>query len=112
MCCSLGCWAICILWAIGWWLIASVLLLLSWNSVIAAIATVKKVKYWHALLVVLTLAVLCGPFCWGRHACRGMQWDRHSDSKGCCDERGHKAKQCGGCEDWKMPADSSGHPGR
>jgi hypothetical protein len=101
--CSPGCWAICILWAIGWWLIASALLLMSWNSVVAAIASVKRVKYWHVLLIVLTLAVLCAPLCCGRGHCK----DQRS-----CGEGGQRAKQCGGCEDWKMPADSSGHPGK
>jgi len=107
--CSAGCWATCILCAIGWWLIASALLLLSWNAVVAVIANVKKVKYWHALLVVLTLVVLCGPLCCGRQACRGKQWACHKDGKGCSTECGHKAKSCGGCVDWKMSADSLGH---
>jgi hypothetical protein len=109
--CSPGGWAICILWAIGWWLIASWLLLLSWNRVIAAIASVKKVQYWHVLLIVLTLAVISAPLCCGGD--RGEnQWGCHQDGKDCCEKRGHKARQCGGCEDWKTPADSSGHPER
>lgn len=98
----------CILCAIGWWLIASAFLMLSWNSVVAAIANVKKVKYWHVLLVVLTLAVLCAPlFCEGDR-CED-QWGGDRDSDDCSGECGYKAKQCGGCDDWKMPSDSSGH---
>jgi len=110
--CSPGCWAICIFCAIGWWLIASGLLLWSWNSVVAAIANVKKIKYWHALLVVLTLAVLCGPLFCGGHACRGKQWRCNKGGNECSGGCRYKARQCGGCEGWKMPADSSGHPGR
>lgn len=81
--CIPGCWAIYILCAIGWWLIASGLLLCSWNLVVAAIANVKKAKYWHALLVVLTIAVLCGPLFCGAHACGGTQWRCDQNSTGC-----------------------------
>jgi hypothetical protein len=110
--CTPGCWVTCILCAVGWWLIASGLLMLSWNIVVAAIANVKKVKYWHVLLIVLTLAVLCGPLWCGRHAGRGMHSGYQKYGKDCCGECGQKPKQCGGCEDWKMPADSSGHMGK
>jgi len=79
--------------------------------VIAAIANVKKVKYWHVLLIVLTLAVLCAPLCCGGGRCEDQR-GCHQDGNDCCDERGHKGKLCGGCDDWKMPADSSGHPGK
>jgi hypothetical protein len=112
MCCSLGCLTVCILCVIGWWLIASGLLLLSWNKVVAAVANVKKVKYWHVLLVVLTLAVLCCPLCCGRNACRGKQWSHCKDGKSCSGECGNRVKQCGGCDVWKMSADSLGHPCR
>ena len=109
--CSLGCWASCILGAIGWWLIASALLFLSWNRVIAAIANVKKVKYWHVLLVVLSLAVLCAPLCWRGDRCE-VRRGCHKDGNDCCEERGHKTDHCRGCEGWKTPADSLGHPER
>jgi hypothetical protein len=107
--CSPGCWAICIVCAIGWWLIASGLLFLSWNSVVAAIANVKKVKYWHALLVMITVAVMCGPlFCGGR-ACGGDRWRCDQRDQECSGKCGDKAMQCGGCEGRKLPSDSSGH---
>ena len=105
--CSSGCWTICILCAIGWWLIASALLFLSWNRVIAAIANVKQVKYWHVLLIVLTLVVLCAPLCCGGAYC-GDRWCDKADMD-CYGDCDHGARQCGGCEDWKTPADSSGH---
>jgi len=108
MSCSPGCWAICILCAIGWWLIASALLLLSWNLVVAAIANVKKVKYWHVLLMVLTLATLFGPLCLGRRACRGMRCSNNSSME--CRQGG--MQYGGSCSSWKIPPDSSAHPAR
>ena len=105
--CSPWCWVLCILGAIAWWMFASGLLLCAWNSVVASIANVKKAKYWQALVIVLTLVVLFGPLFCGRRACRGMM-----RGKGRTMECGHMGKQCGSCEGWKMPADSSGHSGR
>jgi hypothetical protein len=79
--CSPWCCVIGILVAIAWWLFASGLLLCAWNSVIASIANVKKAKYWQALVIVLTLVVLCGPFVFGRYmrvAGRDrFEWRRH-----------------------------------
>jgi hypothetical protein len=98
---------ICVLAALGWWLIASGLLLLSWNRVVTTFVTVKKVKYWQVLLVVLTLAVLFVPLCHGRQARRGMMCDKARSM-----ECGQMGKQCGSCESWKMPADTSGHLGK
>ena len=105
--CSAWCCVIRILVVIAWWLFASGLLLCAWNSVVARLANVKKAKYWQALVIVLTLVVLFGPLCCGRHA-----WGRHRDGRGCCIQSGQKGKPCGGCSDWKMPSDSSGHLGR
>ncbi|MDO8493790.1 MAG: hypothetical protein Q7S68_00435 [Deltaproteobacteria bacterium] len=43
----------------GWWVVSSILLFLVWNKVVAALTNVKTGKFWQALLVVLTIAVLC-----------------------------------------------------
>jgi hypothetical protein len=51
----------CILWGIGWWLVAAVLVSLCWNVVVSALVTVKQMKLWHALLIVLMVAILFGP---------------------------------------------------
>lgn len=115
-CCggSAGCWVICILCAVAWWLFASGLLLCAWNSVVASIANVKKAKYWHALVVVLTLVVLCGPLCCGGDMCVGA-WcgsncgDREEygrcrgaagrcGGKSCCDSARYR-----GCGSWDTP---------
>jgi hypothetical protein len=50
---------------IVWLLVSSFLLMFVWNTVVTSIAAVKKVPFWHALLVVLLLAVLFGPLCQG-----------------------------------------------
>ena len=58
--CSMIC---CILWGLGWWLVASLLLSFCWNKVVTALVTVKEMKFWHALIIVATLAILCWGMC-------------------------------------------------
>jgi len=53
--CPIVCYGIPILWG----LVASGLLLLSWNKVVVPLSNVKAAKYWQALLIVVTLAVVC-----------------------------------------------------
>jgi hypothetical protein len=106
-CGSPWCWVLCILGAIAWWLFASGLLLCAWNSVVASIANVKRARFWQAMVIVLTLAVLFGPLFCGRHALRC-----HRGDKGCRGENMHGRNQCGSCESWTMPCDSMGHPGK
>lgn len=90
-CSIIGCWGICFLAAIAWWLFASGLLLCAWNSVVAKIANVKKAKYWQALVIVLALVVLCGPFVCGKHMCLKA---RHRDE--CCKSNCSEMKRgCG-----------------
>ena len=56
----------------------------TWNRVISALFTVKSLKFWHSLLVVLTLVVLFGPMCCGQ----GFRCDDDSycDPAGDCKE--------------------------
>jgi hypothetical protein len=44
-----------------WLLITSGLLTLTWNRVMNVITKVKAVKYWQALLFLLTVSALCLP---------------------------------------------------
>ena len=60
---------------VGWLLVGSTLLWLTWNKVIAAHAKVKAAKFWQALLLLTTVLVLCGP----------KYLARHHDKGGCCD---------------------------
>jgi hypothetical protein len=87
---------ICILLGIAWLLISSGLLLVVWNSVVASLATVKKAKYWHALVVVLTLVVLLCPLLCGEGPCGGRE---RGDDKACFEEGrpgGDGSGNCGG----------------
>jgi hypothetical protein len=96
--CSAGCWMMCILGGILWLLVSSGLLMFVWNTVVAGIAAVKKIPFWHALLVVLFLVILFGPLCHGGPRGGMMRCD---DDKACMEE----AKSgCGGdmqCKDMK-----------
>lgn len=66
------CWTHCLALAAGWWLVASVLLWLTWNHVITAFTKLKPAKIWQALLFVATMAVLCGPMRKGHHCMSSM----------------------------------------
>ena len=83
ICCSPWCWVIRVLVVIAWWLLASGLLLCAWNSVITKFANIRRAKYWHALVIVLTILVLFVPFACRRHV--GMNaWHRCGCGKPCC----------------------------
>ena len=60
MCHSQFCW-MSILYFFIWWFVASGLIFATWNHVVAMQMKVKKVKYWHALLVVASIAIFTIP---------------------------------------------------
>lgn len=64
-------WGYFIVCSVTWWVVASLLLFLTWNKVVAVIANIKTVKFWHAMLVVATLAVFCAPRYYGKKHFRG-----------------------------------------
>ncbi len=51
----------CIALAIVWFFVGSYLLFLTWNKVVSQITKLNAMKYWQALLVIVTLLVLCAP---------------------------------------------------
>jgi hypothetical protein len=80
------CWVSCILICIGWLLVSSGLLLLTWNKVIATITKVKTVKFGQALLFITTVCVLCAPryYMKSRHCChegKGQCPYEHAETK-------------------------------
>jgi hypothetical protein len=83
-----SCIATCIGIALAWLLVASGLLFLTWNRVVGAVAKVKPVKYWQALLFLVTVGVLFAP-CAAmkkRHGCgaghgQSCPFDRHAQPK-------------------------------
>ncbi len=79
-----GCAGKCAAFFVGWWLLSSALLFVSWNHVVATLTNVKKAKFWQALIVVATMAAFCAPKCghWGR-------------SKSCSMSAGHKCNHHG-----------------
>lgn len=90
-CCGAGCCWMMVAGIVLWWLIASGMLVLTWNRVVTAFASVKPAKLWHALLVVATLAVLSLPCLMskrgmGRHHCgmdekAGCPWHKGGDGR-------------------------------
>ena len=56
-----ACPLVCIVSAIVWVLVASVLLCVTWNKVIVRVSNLKTAKFWQALLVVVTLLAFCAP---------------------------------------------------
>jgi hypothetical protein len=80
-----GCWVLCLLSVVGWWLVASGLLFFTWNKVIAALTSAKQARFWQALLVVATLFVFCVP----RYmAQRGHSKYSASCQHSCCQKKG------------------------
>jgi len=78
MACGHGpCAVTMIAFALGWLLLASTLVWLSWNRVIAQLTKVKQLRFWQPMLVIATVAVLVGPWC-------AMKGKRHcGDHHGC-----------------------------
>ncbi|MBI3533862.1 MAG: hypothetical protein HY072_00025 [Deltaproteobacteria bacterium] len=74
------CWGYCVLSCIAWWLIASALLYFTWNKVIAYIVSLKKVRFWQALLFVAMLCVFCAPRYYLAH--KTWHGQKCSDSSG------------------------------
>src|SRR5690242_15777787 len=54
-------WYIALLIGLAWWFIASGLLLLTWNHVVARLSKAKPGQFWQALLFTATLWVFCAP---------------------------------------------------
>ncbi len=85
--CSTSCYSIwCgVLWGLGWWVLASALVMITWNKVITVVTVAKNMKIWHALLVVATIAMLWGPMmcaskCSSFRNCTSDTWQCSPDS--------------------------------
>lgn len=81
-----------------WFALATYLLFYTWNTVLAPVFSFKKVKPIQALLVLVTLTVLCAPkHFMGHHmGCNKM---------GCHHEKGHKMDKNDGA-DATMPMEN------
>ncbi len=55
------CMVQCALMSLGYVLIVSALMMVTWNKVIVAQTKLKPVKFWHALLLLVTLLALTCP---------------------------------------------------
>ena len=64
--CSATCALLCGLMALLWLLGASGLLYLTWNRVVAQVSKLKAINFVQALLVIVTMAVLCLPKSWNQ----------------------------------------------
>lgn len=85
MCNLTSCGTTAALMFVGWLLITSGLLFLSWNHVVVKFTKLKKGKYWQALLILLTLVALCPPMggkgkCY-KHCCKkgGCEYSKKAD---------------------------------
>ena len=54
-------------YCVGWWLVASALLWLTWNRVIGALFKTKAAQFWQAALLIATICVMCAPRYYMRH---------------------------------------------
>lgn len=59
------------MWVCGliWYVVASLLLFVTWNKVMTVVAKAKAVKWWHAFLFLGTVIVLCTPCIKSRMHC-------------------------------------------
>lgn len=85
-----GCGVTFALVLLGWLLIASALVWQAWNRVICHVwAQPRTVRYWQALLLIVTVCVLCAPrtmrHC-GGHIGSGK--DCCAENKECCQNGG------------------------
>lgn len=97
MSCGSGCWFYMGLWCVGWWLITSGLVMVTWNHVLAQVTKVKAIKYWHAAIAILTVSFLLAPGAYSRSRhMRGVH-SHHSWMHSSC---GHGHGDCskGECE--------------
>ncbi len=67
MCEMYSCWPSCIAMGVAWLLIASALLFFAWNKVLVPLFAFKKGKFWQALLLLVTVCVLCLPCASKKH---------------------------------------------
>lgn len=89
MCCD-GCcsWWCCVLWGIGWWVVASLLFFYCWNKILVTVSALKPIKIIQAMLIVLTIAVLLAPsWCRNCGSCGSSGSCSHYEccSPGCCE---------------------------
>ena len=91
---------------LGWVLVASVLLYLSWNKVIVSVTNFKAAKLWHALLIVVTMLAFCAPKYMMHKGYRGHHKGCAAHSSSCvcaksdCSDCGsERSKACGNCPD-------------
>ncbi len=87
--CSLNsspCVVTCALMCVGWILVTSALVFLTWNKVVCDLSKFKHVKYWQALLVVGTLFIFCFP----KNYIRKDGCGKTGYGKRCCSERAGK----------------------
>ena len=97
-------WLSCTAYFVLWLLISAALLMATWNHVVGTVAKVKNVKYWHALVLLVTVSFVCviPKLCMSRygHGGYGMHGfgscDRH---KGNCDKGDHKVCDHHGSKD-------------
>ena len=75
-CHGTACALTCVGMFVGWLLIASAFLFLTWNRVISELFKMKDVKYWQALLFIATICALCAP--------RAYYKMRHCGEHGIC----------------------------
>ena len=83
--CNYGgyCWMTMALYAVVWFGVASILVWLTWNQVIAVLFQMKKAKLLQALLFVGTLMVLLVPR-WYMHKTMMMRCPYLKAHSGCC----------------------------
>jgi len=72
-CATSGCAISCIAIMVGWLLVTSGLLFLTWNKVMVPQFKMKKGSFFQALLIVVTLAAFCLPSKMNR---RGKYWGK------------------------------------
>lgn len=82
--------------SLAWIGVTSLLLYYTWNKVVAAMTTLKKVKFIQSLLVVATIFVFCAPCFYKGYKKGGCQLG----SKQCCAKSSHQCcdKKCDKCE--------------
>jgi len=99
--------AMCIVTITAWVFIAALLIYLTWNQVFSFLWKFKKVKYWQALLLIVTVAFLLAPkYYFKSHYGRGWGKGYHHGGQGKgdfkkdwgsgCPYHGGKACNCGG----------------
>lgn len=104
-CTGAACAVTCTLIFVAWLLIASALLLGTWNKVIKALWNVKPAKYWQALLLIVTVVALCAPRYYAKLGRGGCHHGGYCGAKHSCCGEGKGGGDCpyhgGGSEEGK-----------